>query len=158
MFFDLHNFIPLSQVVEKLSLQVKNTTFALLEPDSAKRLKVEELINGEWFAMDQRLKQLTTQEKNALQQAQQAMSIILERGAKSARQQSLRSDGRAGSRLASQKVQTAVNNAEAGHSQVTVIKSNEPTIDTSRMETIYQSDEIINTLEGSEQREGSKSK
>ncbi|XP_075223918.1 testis-specific serine/threonine-protein kinase 3-like [Lycorma delicatula] len=124
-----------SKVVEKLSPQVKNTNFALLEPDIAKRWKIDSLMNSEWFGMDPRLKTMTTQEKNALQQAQQAMATLLEKGAKSSRQQSFRTDGRTGSRVTTQ-VQSAVNNEAAGYSQVTVIKSNEPTAASSKMDTV----------------------
>lgn len=136
--------------MDKLSSEVKNATFAILEPDLTKRWKIEQLVNSEWIRMDPRLTSLTIQEKNALQNAHQAMSMLLDRGSKAQQHQVLRLEGRNGTRVTNQNVQNAVNNAAAGYSQVTVIKNNEPNLTSSKMENLYQSEDNLTQINDKE--------
>ncbi|KZC08871.1 Testis-specific serine/threonine-protein kinase 1 [Dufourea novaeangliae] len=52
-----------SKVVTNLSEQVKHLITSILEPDPGKRLKLDQIINSEWVAMDPRLLVLTPAEK-----------------------------------------------------------------------------------------------
>ncbi|CAK9826788.1 Testis-specific serine/threonine-protein kinase 1 [Anthophora retusa] len=58
-----------SKIVDTLSDQVKRLMTHLLEPDVSKRWRLEQIINGEWIAMDPRLLILTPAEQTALNNA-----------------------------------------------------------------------------------------
>lgn len=45
-----------ARVIDILSIEVKNLIQGLLEPEFGKRLKVEQVVNSDWIAMDARLK------------------------------------------------------------------------------------------------------
>lgn len=46
------------RIMDKLSPNVKTAVKQLLEPDTTKRLQIHELLNGDWIAMDARLRRL----------------------------------------------------------------------------------------------------
>lgn len=60
-----------AKVIDVLSDQVKKLMTHLLEPDVAKRWRVEQILNSEWLAMDPRLMQLNPAEQAAMLQAQE---------------------------------------------------------------------------------------
>lgn len=60
-----------SKVIDTLSEQVKKLMAHLLEPDVAKRWRIEQVLSSEWLAMDPRLMQLNPAEQAALQHAQE---------------------------------------------------------------------------------------
>lgn len=60
-----------AKVVEILSDQVKKLTSHLLEPDIAKRWRVDQVLSSDWLAMDPRLMQLNAAEQAALNQARE---------------------------------------------------------------------------------------
>lgn len=60
-----------AKVVETLSEQVKKMMTHLLEPDIAKRWRVDQILNSEWLAMDPRLMQLNAAEQAAMVHAQE---------------------------------------------------------------------------------------
>lgn len=60
-----------SKVVDTLSSEIKKLINHLLEPDSTKRWKVDQILASDWFAMDPRLTQLNTAEQAALMHAQE---------------------------------------------------------------------------------------
>ncbi|RZF45104.1 hypothetical protein LSTR_LSTR013984 [Laodelphax striatellus] len=70
-----------TKVVDKLTTQAKVTTFAMLEPMTSKRMTVDELIGGEWVAMDPKLRQLNALERSALEQARATFSQLQEKAA-----------------------------------------------------------------------------
>ena len=60
-----------SKVVDNLSSEVKKLMGHLLEPDTSKRWKVEQVLGSEWFGMDPRLAQLNPAEQAAMIHAQE---------------------------------------------------------------------------------------
>ncbi|XP_060531563.1 testis-specific serine/threonine-protein kinase 1-like [Cylas formicarius] len=58
-----------SKVADSLSDQVKLLIRYLLEPDTKKRLQIDNVIKSDWFAMDHRFKTLNNIEEAALAQA-----------------------------------------------------------------------------------------
>lgn len=67
-----------AKVIDILSEQVKKLTAHLLEPDTGKRWKVEQVLSSDWLAMDPRLMQLNPAEQAAMQQAQEERKRHLE--------------------------------------------------------------------------------
>ncbi|KAK5643699.1 hypothetical protein RI129_007544 [Pyrocoelia pectoralis] len=66
------------KVVDILSDQVKKLTAHLLEPDIAKRWRIEQVLSSDWLAMDPRLTQLNQAERIAMQHAQEERKKFLE--------------------------------------------------------------------------------
>ncbi|XP_049779422.1 testis-specific serine/threonine-protein kinase 1-like [Schistocerca cancellata] len=58
-----------SKVVNILSDQVKRLTTSMLEPETSRRVNIQQVLNADFFAMEPRLMQLTPDEKNALLEA-----------------------------------------------------------------------------------------
>lgn len=67
-----------AKVIDILSDQVKKLMTHLLEPDVAKRWRVEQILNSDWLAMDPRLMQLNPAEAAAMQQAQEERKKYLD--------------------------------------------------------------------------------
>ncbi|KAB0799084.1 hypothetical protein PPYR_06964 [Photinus pyralis] len=67
-----------AKFVDVLSDQVKKLAAHLLEPDIAKRWRVEQILNSDWLAMDPRLTQLNHAERLAMQHAQEERKKYLE--------------------------------------------------------------------------------
>lgn len=59
-----------SKVVDQLSDKLKSIVGHLLDPDTARRWKIEQVVNSDWMAMDPRLVQMSNAEETALAQAQ----------------------------------------------------------------------------------------
>lgn len=72
-----------AKVIDLLSDQVKRLTTHLLEPDIAKRWRIEQVLNSDWLAMDPRLMHLNPAEQAAMQHAQEERKRHLESGRKS---------------------------------------------------------------------------
>ncbi|XP_031830312.1 testis-specific serine/threonine-protein kinase 3 isoform X2 [Nomia melanderi] len=71
-----------SKVAPILSEQVKKLVSAILEPDPGKRMKLDQIINSEWIAMDPRLLVLTPAEQAALTNAQEERKKMEEKFSK----------------------------------------------------------------------------
>ncbi|KAL3267268.1 hypothetical protein HHI36_011401 [Cryptolaemus montrouzieri] len=71
-----------AKVADILSDQVKKLMTHILEPDVAKRYRIEQVLSSEWMAMDPRLAQLNPAEQAAMVEAQQGKRKHLEGSAK----------------------------------------------------------------------------
>ncbi|XP_049888182.1 testis-specific serine/threonine-protein kinase 3-like [Pectinophora gossypiella] len=60
-----------SRYIDTLSENCKHLITLMLEPNYQNRIKVEQIINGEWIAMDSRLLEWTTQESLAFKKAKE---------------------------------------------------------------------------------------
>lgn len=67
-----------AKVIDLLSDQVKKLMAHLLEPDIAKRWRVEQILNSEWLAMDPRLVHLNPAEQAAMEQAHEERKKYLD--------------------------------------------------------------------------------
>lgn len=67
-----------SKVADILSPEVKKLMSNVLEPDTAKRWKIEQVLSSEWFGMDPRLTQMNAAEQSALAQAQEEKKKYME--------------------------------------------------------------------------------
>ncbi|KAF5297339.1 hypothetical protein FQA39_LY12178 [Lamprigera yunnana] len=63
------------KVVDLVSEQLKKLTAHLLEPDTSKRWKVEQVLSSDWLAMDPRLMKLIAAEQTTIQQAQEERKL-----------------------------------------------------------------------------------
>ncbi|XP_044255387.1 testis-specific serine/threonine-protein kinase 1-like [Tribolium madens] len=82
-----------SKVVDVISSEVKRLMSHLLEPDTSKRWKIEQILASDWFAMDPRLAQLNPAEQAAMVHAQEERKKYMDNLRKKSGPKTVKGDG-----------------------------------------------------------------